>query len=464
MNVIEKLKFKYIVWILVLFILAGSVYAFLDISYYNNLERRAILSADCFDGEKYVYDNFTLKLGPRGGDTAAWLKDPILDDDGNVLHGNFVGTIYEGHLINTKKRIITDWKLKISVPEDMYLNNAWNGNMEIHQNVGTGQEKVQEIDLSEYSKYDITLDYYLDHTGPMISMKQGDYFIYLPSEMDKETPIYGSDIKRDRISSVLFGFIVYIQDEPLTYEVDFVNGEIFYHLKKDYWDLPVFWCVLVAILALIVCVTAQIVVKIKIKKLMEQKKHDEQIIEQSMSTFINFIDAKDPHTRGHSQRVAIYTKEIAERMGLPEEKCKQFYSIALMHDCGKISIPLTILSKPASLTSEEYETMKKHTIFGKEMLKDFTSIDDIGAGAMYHHERFDGKGYPEGLAGEEIPLVARIICVADAFDAMNSKRCYRDRLTPDVILQELKENKGKQFDPDVVDAILKLIEEGKIKF
>ena len=98
------------------------------------------------------------------------------------------------------------------------------------------------------------------------------------------------------------------------------------------------------------------------------------------------------------------------------------------------------------------------------MLKDFTSIEDIGAGAMYHHERFDGNGYPEGLAGEEIPLVARILCVADAVDAMNSKRCYRDRLTPDVILRELRENRGKQFDPDVVDTLLKLIAEGKIKF
>lgn len=145
MNMSERIQFKYIIWALTVFIIAGSAFVFFSVSYYNNLERKAVLSAECFDGEKYVYDNFTLKIGPRGGDTAAWLKDPILDEEGKELHGNFVGTIYEVQMVNTQKRMITEWNLTIRIPEEMYLNNAWNGNMEIHQNVGKGEEQALRV-------------------------------------------------------------------------------------------------------------------------------------------------------------------------------------------------------------------------------------------------------------------------------------------------------------------------------
>lgn len=134
-----------------------------------------------------------------------------------------------------------------------------------------------------------------------------------------------------------------------------------------------------------------------------------------------------------------------------------------MHDCGKLYIPDGILTKPSRLTDEEYEVMKKHTVYGSNILRDFTSIKDIQLGAMYHHERYDGKGYPTGKAGEDIPLIARIICVSDAFDAMNSQRCYRTNLAPEVILSELKNNKGTQFDPVIVEHLLKLIDDGRIK-
>lgn len=130
-----------------------------------------------------------------------------------------------------------------------------------------------------------------------------------------------------------------------------------------------------------------------------------------------------------------------------------------MHDCGKISVPFTILQKPSRLTNDEYEQIKMHTTYGEKMLRDFTSIDGINLGALYHHERFDGKGYPKGLAGEEIPEIARIIGVADALDAMSSDRYYRKRLSEEKILQELLDNKGKQFDPVIVDHVVRLITE-----
>ena len=134
-----------------------------------------------------------------------------------------------------------------------------------------------------------------------------------------------------------------------------------------------------------------------------------------------------------------------------------------MHDCGKLYIPDSILTKPGKLTNEEYDEMKKHTTYGSNILRDFTSINNIQLGAMYHHERYDGKGYPTGKSGEDIPFIARIICVCDAFDAMNSQRCYRSSLSPEVILSELENNKNTQFDPVIVEHLQALIDEGKVK-
>ena len=135
-----------------------------------------------------------------------------------------------------------------------------------------------------------------------------------------------------------------------------------------------------------------------------------------------------------------------------------------MHDCGKIGIPDAILNKPDKLTEEEYEIIKTHTIQGNRILKDFTSIEGIRDGALYHHERYDGKGYPQGLKGEEIPLIARIICVADSFDVMNSERCYQHKMTKEDILEQLEINKGAQFDPKIVDCFLAMIAAGTIEF
>lgn len=205
-----------------------------------------------------------------------------------------------------------------------------------------------------------------------------------------------------------------------------------------------------------------IVSQIRIRKLLKQQKHDAMIIEQSISTFINFIEAKDPNTKGHSERVAKISYLLAREMGYSELESNRIYYVALMHDCGKISIPVTILQKPDKLTEEEYEVIKSHTVYGDKMLRDFTSIEGINMGALYHHERYDGKGYPAGLAGEDIPLIARIICVADSLDAMNSNRCYRPRLTKEVIMEELLKNQGKQFDPVVIEHLMKLIKQNEI--
>ena len=174
------------------------------------------------------------------------------------------------------------------------------------------------------------------------------------------------------------------------------------------------------------------------------------------------VDAKDSNTSEHSFRVSEYSVCIAKQLGYSKEKCENLRQMALLHDIGKIGIPDAILNKPGKLTNEEYEIMKSHVLRGGEILKDFTLIDNVSVGALYHHEKYDGTGYCHGLKGEDIPLDARIIGIADAFDAMTANRVYRKQLDIEVVIEELKRCSGTQFDPKLVDILLALIEDGTI--
>ena len=172
------------------------------------------------------------------------------------------------------------------------------------------------------------------------------------------------------------------------------------------------------------------------------------------------VDAKDELTSKHSQRVSEYSVLIAREIGFTESEQENLRRAALLHDIGKIGIPDSILNKPARLTDEEYAVMKSHVTRGAEILKDFTLIDHVVDGTRYHHERYDGRGYPDGLEGEDIPLYGRIIAVADAFDAMTANRVYRKKLDFDYVLGELKRGRGTQFDPKLLDVFLKMLEDG----
>ncbi|MGN0672146.1 MAG: HD-GYP domain-containing protein [Anaerovoracaceae bacterium] len=184
---------------------------------------------------------------------------------------------------------------------------------------------------------------------------------------------------------------------------------------------------------------------------------------EAISTIANIIDAKDEYTKGHSQRVAEYAVELARKLGYSEAELNNVHVIALLHDIGKIGIPDSVLNKAARLSDEEYEIMKQHVDIGNRILHDNTVIENVSLGVKYHHERYDGSGYTEGLKGEEIPEVARIICLADAYDAMTSDRVYRPRLTDEQAINELIRNSGTQFDPDMVKAFVQLLEEKKGK-
>lgn len=183
---------------------------------------------------------------------------------------------------------------------------------------------------------------------------------------------------------------------------------------------------------------------------------------ETIMAIANTVDAKDVRTSEHSKRVAEYSVLIAKRMGFSKKECENLYKAARMHDIGKIAIPDNILNKPSRLTDEEYAIMKSHTLRGEEILSGFTLIEHVKDGAKYHHERYDGRGYPQGIKGEEIPLYGRIIGVADAFDAMSANRVYRNQMDFGYVLNELKKGRGTQFDPNVVDVFLAILNEGTI--
>lgn len=174
----------------------------------------------------------------------------------------------------------------------------------------------------------------------------------------------------------------------------------------------------------------------------------------------NAIEAKDSYTRGHSNRVARCSVAIASRLGIEAEELKNIKHMALLHDIGKIGVPDELLNKPMTLADEEFAVIKKHPVIGYEILKNFNTISNMHYGALYHHERYDGKGYPMGFEGDEIPLSARIIAIADSYDAMSSDRAYRKSLPKDVVIEELIKGKGKQFDPDITDAFVEMLKEG----
>ena len=191
----------------------------------------------------------------------------------------------------------------------------------------------------------------------------------------------------------------------------------------------------------------------------EARKKESEMFEQTTEALANAIDAKDKYTSGHSIRVALYSRRIASEARLPDKTCEQVYFAALLHDVGKIGVPLEIINKIGKLTDEEYAEIKKHPVFGDQILSSIQQAPYLAIGARHHHERYDGRGYPDGLSGEDIPLIARIIAVADAYDAMTSVRSYREPLTRDTVKEELRRGIGTQFDPTFARIMLRVMDD-----
>lgn len=322
------------------------------------------------------------------------------------VDGLKVGAQYDGVVYNNTDGECVDWELVIKLPAPVEIESSWNG----------------EYIVTEQN---------------ILLVPDGNINV-IPSKGEKP-----------------FGFVVHSD-----IAVDITDFSMTGQYKTYLWNYEIFWLWCMMVLLWIIFLIASIISNVKVYKYNKRRNKDLQIIVQSFKTFANLIDAKDPYTQGHSMRVADYSVAIAKRMRLPERQIEELGYIALMHDCGKMGVPDNILNKPGALTEEERKRINEHTTQGGQILETFTAIKGIRQGALYHHERYDGKGYPEGLKGKDIPLYARIIGVADAFDAMNSDRCYRKRLPQDVILKELKACSGAQFDPDIVKHLIQMLEEG----
>ena len=276
-----------------------------------------------------------------------------------------------------------------------------------------------------------------------------DAFVANP---DENRSIYYTNL-----SGGSYDFHVYVTDE---YGQE--SNHIRIHLEKDkkVYEQWWFW-VLIALVAAVFLATS-LFVRYKTRQSLKRQLEYKNITLEAIQAIARTIDAKDEYTNGHSIRVGAYSKIIAENLGMSSDEVDNIYYIALLHDIGKIAIPDSILNKPGRLTDEEFAVMKSHTTRGAAILKGISTIPHIIEGAKSHHEKYDGSGYPEGLSGENIPFVARIICCADCFDAMASKRVYKAPFTLDVITSEFQRCAGTQFDPKIARVVIDLIAAGKL--
>ncbi|MBR1536952.1 MAG: HD domain-containing protein [Treponema sp.] len=317
------------------------------------------------------------------------------------------GSQYDIYVINNTDYPFVDWLLEMSVPDEARIDSSWNG---------TYIESPGKITISG--------------SAPFLTAIAPPH------------------------NNVKVGYVLYT-NELMTGSNFYLTGRF---LRKPLKDIPFMTSLILVILsflAFIISLVSSIMVE-------RQKLKDEEKIEDLLQLCARFIDVRDEYTKMHSSHVGIYARKIAKEMGLSEDFQKTIYYMGMMHDVGKVLIPNEILCKTEKLTPEEWFEMRKHTTYGAEILKDFKAIPNIKDAALYHHERYDGKGYPQGLKGQEIPLEARIIGVADSYDAMHTNRSYRVHLSDDVILSELEKNKGSQFDPQAAEAMIRLLKANKL--
>ncbi|MCI5612997.1 MAG: response regulator [Agathobacter sp.] len=232
-------------------------------------------------------------------------------------------------------------------------------------------------------------------------------------------------------------------------------------------ELTMQMCIGIIVSALVfLCIALFLVISAKnIREFQRKERESRERLDELNTNIIRAlaytIDAKDRYTSGHSQRVADYALAIAKRMGKTEEEQKIIYYAGLLHDIGKIRVPEELINKPGGLTEDEFNQIRVHPVSGYHILKDIHEDIRIAYGAKYHHERYDGKGYPNALEGENIPEIARIIGVADSYDAMASDRRYRDALPQEVIRSEFEKGRGTQFDKEIADIMIQMIDEDK---
>ena len=320
---------------------------------------------------------------------------------------------YEAILANTTDKDLKDWCIKLKVPDETSVENTWDCTAYIENN-----------------------------------------YLYIKADELVNEKIFSK-------SETHFGILL-ISENDLTFRSAVITARLCKRLSSNF--LFIFCCIMsvISLIAAIYGFVLQGIIKNQAAITKQRQEHDNQIIEQTMKTFSNFIDNKDTYTQGHSTRVAAYAREMAKRMGLDQQAQLTIYYAGLMHDIGKLTIADDVLNKTSRLSTEEWSLIQQHTTNGAMLLKNFTILPEINDAVLYHHERFDGTGYMNRMCGKDIPLVARIVGIADAYDAMNTNRCYRLKFSEERIISELDRCRGKQFDPDIVPYLISMIKDGTV--
>ena len=290
-------------------------------------------------------------------------------------------------------------------------------------------------------------------------------FIFLPVMFFTNGGVYGGTpvwllLGAIYIALILEGRLRYVMLilNMVSMSIYFAVGYYYPDLVTTYTRWGNYFDTLAALIIVSWIVFSLISFQLNILRREEQDKNLRKLFEQTATALVNAIDAKDRYTHGHSSRVADYSKRIGKEAGLSARECDELYYVALLHDVGKIGIPEQIINKEGKLTDEEYAVIKTHPELGAQILQSISEIPFISSGAHYHHERYDGKGYPAGLKGTDIPMYARIISVADAYDAMTSKRSYRKTIPQQEVREEIVKGAGTQFDPDYARIMVHLID------
>ena len=233
--------------------------------------------------------------------------------------------------------------------------------------------------------------------------------------------------------------------------------------EKKFYEQTWFFIVPIVLAVCLITLCVRVYVRRKTRKLEKKQRETMELVSEITEAFAKVIDMKDNYTNGHSTRVAQYTVMLAKELGYDEDEVEKYYHIALLHDIGKIGVPPEVLNKPDKLTEEEFAIIRSHTTLGYDALKDISIMPELAVGAQAHHERPDGRGYPNHLSGDEIPRVAQIIAVADTFDAMYSNRKYRGRMNFEKAVSIIRDGAGTQLAEDVVEAFLRLVEKGEFR-
>ncbi len=290
-------------------------------------------------------------------------------------------------------------------------------------------------------------------------------FIFLPAMFFTNGGVYGGTpvwllLGTIYIALILEGTMKYVMLilNMISMIVYFTVGYYYPNLVTTYTRWGNFFDTIAALIIVGWIVFSLITFQLTISRKEEQDKNLRRLFEQTATALVSAIDAKDKYTHGHSSRVAEYSRKIAKEAGKSERECDDIYYVALLHDVGKIGIPEHIINKEGKLTKEEFEVIKTHPELGAQILKGIKEIPFISSGAHCHHERYDGKGYPAGLKGTDIPEYARIISVADAYDAMTSKRSYRDPIPQQQVREEIVKGSGTQFDPKFARIMIHLLD------